>query len=265
MSATAERLTAAEIYERVEENATDELQRSSAALAFSGLSAGIAMGLTPLGVAVGLSVLGLGSWGRFVATMLYPIGFIAVIVGRAQLFTENTLYPVVVAIDRRNLRTVAALARLWSIVFVTNVVGAVVFSVLAVKGGGLDPTIVTHLVTLGRDATHHSWSHVFVSGIFGGWLVALVAWLVSASQRTIGQVVIIWMLTFLLGIAHFAHCIASSGEILASVLNGTSRPSAYVAWLAAATLGNIVGGVVIVSLLNYGQVRHDGRDEDDDD
>jgi formate/nitrite transporter FocA (FNT family) len=260
MAATADRLTAAEIYERVESNADDELVRSSSALAFSGLGAGIAMGLTGLGVASGLAILGEGQWARFVSSMLYPVGFIAVIVGRAQLFTENTLYPVVVAVDRRDRRTFVGMTRLWTIVFATNIVGAFVFALLAVKAGGLDPKIVDHLVKLGRDAGDHSWSHVFVSGIFGGWLVALVAWLVSAAQRTIGQIVIIWMLTFMLGVAHFSHCIASSGEILSSVLNGTTRPGAYFAWLAAATLGNVVGGVFIVALLNYGQVRPDGPD-----
>jgi formate/nitrite transporter FocA (FNT family) len=260
VAATAERLTAAEIYERVEQNAEDELARSSTALAFSGLGAGIAMGLTGLGVASGLAVLGTGDWARFVASMLYPVGFIAVIVGRSQLFTENTLYPVVLVLERRSRRMLRELTRLWTIVFVTNVVGALIFALLAVKAGGLEAKIVGHLVELGRQAGNHSFQHVFVSGVFGGWLVALVAWLVSASQRTIGQIVIIWMLTFLLGVGHFAHCIASSGEILASVLNGTTRPGAYLAWLAAATLGNIAGGILIVSLLNYGQVQPDGED-----
>jgi formate/nitrite transporter FocA (FNT family) len=258
MAVSADRLTAAEIYDRVSENAQEELARSSPALAFSGLGAGIAMGLTGLGVAAALAVLGGGSWPRFVSAMLYPIGFIAVIVGRAQLFTENTLYPVVLALDRRDRKTLGSTGRLWAIVFATNIVGALLFALLAIKGGGIDPKIIHHLVKLGREATHHTFAQVFVSGIFGGWLVALVAWLVTATQRTIGQIVVIWILTFTLGIAHFAHCIASSGEILSSVLNGTTRSGAYLAWLAAATLGNIVGGIVIVALLNYGQVRAEG-------
>jgi formate/nitrite transporter FocA (FNT family) len=74
-----------------------------------------------------------------------------------------------------------------AIVHVTNVVGTLVFALLAVKGGGLDSKIVDHLVGLGREAGDHSFAHVFVSGVSGGWLVALVARLVTASQRTIGQ------------------------------------------------------------------------------
>jgi formate-nitrite transporter family protein len=255
MAATGERLTAAEILEKVEQNADEELGRRSSALAVSGLGAGMVMGLTGLGVAAGLALLGTGPWERFAANTLYPIGFIAVIVGRSQLFTENTLYPVVLALDRRDRQTLFQVARLWAVVFIANVIGALVFAAIAVEGNGLEPAISAHLVTLGREAANHTFRVVFVSGIFGGWLVALVAWLVTAAQRTIGQVVLIWLLTFMLGIGHFAHCIASSGEILASVVNGTTRPGAYLAWLVAATLGNIVGGVVIVSLLNFGQVR----------
>ena len=77
MASTAERLTAAEILERVEQNADEELERRSSALAVSGLGAGMVMGLTGLGVASGLALLGTGPWERFAATMLYPIGFIA--------------------------------------------------------------------------------------------------------------------------------------------------------------------------------------------
>ncbi|HEY0388514.1 MAG TPA: formate/nitrite transporter family protein [Gaiellales bacterium] len=257
MAATAERLSAGEIYERVQSNAEEELGRSWPALAFSGLGAGLAMGFTALGVAAGLSILGEGRWQEFAATMLYPIGFIAVIVGRAQLFTENTLFPVVLTLQRGDRATLLDTARLWGVVFAANILGALVFAVLAISGGGLEQPIGDRMVTLGAGAVHHPFATVVVSGVFGGWLVALVAWLVTASHHTIGQVAIIWLLTFLLGLAHFAHCIASSDEALCAVVNGTIGVSAYGVWLAAATIGNIIGGVVIVAVLNYGQVRPD--------
>jgi formate/nitrite transporter FocA (FNT family) len=89
----------------------------------------------------------------------------------------------------------------------------------------------------------------------GGWLIALVAWVVTASHWTIGQVAMIWLLTFVLGIGRFAHCIVTSSEILSAVLYGLVPAMGYIRWLVPATLGNIVGGVVMVSLLNYGQVK----------
>ena len=88
------------------------------------------------------------------------------------------------------------------------------------------------------------------------WLIALVAWTVTASHWTIGQMAIVYLLTFVVGIGHFAHCIAGSGEILSAVVAGTVPVADYLRWLAPATMGNICGGVLIVSLLNYGQVKN---------
>ncbi len=79
--------------------------------------------------------------------------------------------------------------------------------------------------------------------------------MVTASHWTIGQIAVIWLLAFVVGIGRFAHCIATSGEILAAVWAGALSLGQYFAWLAPATLGNIAGGVTIVSLLNYGQVK----------
>ena len=85
------RRSAHEILEQVIENGHEELNRSTHALAFSGIAGGMTMGLTGLSVAIAQSTLGPGQWQDFVAHLLYPLGFIAVIIGRAQLFTENTL------------------------------------------------------------------------------------------------------------------------------------------------------------------------------
>ncbi len=97
-------------------------------------------------------------------------------------------------------------------------------------------------------------AHLFWSGVIGGWLIALVAWMVTASHWTVGQLIVTYLLTYVVGLGHFAHCIATSGEILSAVVGGAIPPGAYFHWLLPATLGNIVGGVIIVSLLNYGQV-----------
>jgi formate-nitrite transporter family protein len=112
-------------------------------------------------------------------------------------------------------------------------------------------------VELGVTAVQGSFGHFFWSGVVGGWLIALVAWMVSASHWTIGQVVMIWLLTFVVGVGHFAHCVVTSCEILVSTLSGSASAGNYLNWLLAATLGNIVGGVGIVAVLNYGQVRQE--------
>jgi formate/nitrite transporter FocA (FNT family) len=247
------RLTAPEIFQGVLDNAREELRRSLRKLAFSGVAGGITMGLTSLGVSSLRALLGPGSWQEFVSYLMYPVGFIAVIIGRAQLFTENTLYPVILVVDERRhgIRTL----RLWAVVFASNVAGAFLFALLAARSSALGPDILSKLVRIGAEAASGTGSHFFWSGVIGGWLIALVAWTVTASHWTIGQLAIIYLLTFVVGAGHFAHCIAGSGEILTAVVAGAVSVSGYFHWLIAATLGNICGGVMIVSLLNYGQVR----------
>jgi formate/nitrite transporter FocA (FNT family) len=247
------RRTAREIFERVEDNAHDELRRSVHALAFSGLAGGLSMGLTGLGVAAALAALGATPGREFIAYLLYPVGFISVIIGRAQLFTENTLYPVALILSER--RHIVDTLRLWTVVFVCNVLGAIAFAALAIRTDALRADIHTNLIQLGTAAVQGSNSRIFWSGVIGGWLIALVAWLVTASHWTIGQVAVIWLLTFVVGVGHFSHCIASTGEIMSAVFGGSVPFSKFLLWLVLATAGNICGGVTIVTVLNFGQVK----------
>jgi formate/nitrite transporter FocA (FNT family) len=248
-----DRPTADEIYEQVSRNARHELDRAALGLFISGLAGGITMGLTALSTSIVIAQLGLSPVSRFVADLLYPIGFIAVILGRAQLFTENTLYPValMLAERRHGWRTL----RLWAIVLPSNVLGAFLFALLAVRTGALRPEFVTAMTRMGVEAAVVTTSHVFWSAVIGGWIIALVAWLVSGSHSITGSVMLIWLLTFVVGLGGFAHCIATSGEILAAILDHQLAVSRYFAWLVPATLGNICGGVLLVTLLEYGQVK----------
>jgi len=246
------RRTAHEILKGSAKNAREELARSTPALFISGLAGGMTIGLTGLGVAVAHTYLGFGGAREILANLLYPLGFVAVVIGRAQLFTENTLYPVVLVLDER--KHVLNTLRLWGTVFAANVLGAFGFAALAVLSGALRPEYVKSLASLGTISAQGNFGHLFWSGVIGGWLIALVAWMVTASQYTIGQIAVVYFLTYLVGLGHFAHCIASSAEILSAVLANTTSALSYFQWLAPATLGNIAGGVTIVSLLNYGQV-----------
>jgi formate/nitrite transporter FocA (FNT family) len=248
------RLTAAEILEGAVDNARDELRRSSQKLAFSGVAGGLTMGLTGLGVASMRALLGPRGSEQIAPYLLYPVGFVAVIIGRAQLFTENTLYPVLLVLDER--RHLMATLKLWGIVFASNVLGAFLFALLAGKTPALRPDILAELIRLGQETSTGSFGHFFWSGVIGGWIIALVAWTVTASHWTIGQLAMVYLLTFVVGIGHFAHCIAGSGEVLSAVVAGAVPVAGYLGWLAPATMGNICGGVLIVSLLNYGQVKN---------
>lgn len=246
--AETSRLSAAEIFDRVTTGAREELVRPLHNLGFSAVGAGLSMGLSVIGVAVLQHVSGShASW----TYLGYPLGFVAVIIGRMQLFTENTLFPVALVLAER--KGLIATARLWAVVLLGNLVGTAMFALLATKTPALHDYAPT-ISSLGHEAASKGFATVFWTAVVGGWIVALVAWLVTASTDTIGQVLLIIALTFFLGAGHFAHSIAGSGEVLAAVLNDGLPFDSALRWLAGAVLGNAVGGVVIVALLNYGQV-----------
>ena len=251
------RPSAQDIYEQVANNARQELGRSSVSLAISGFAGGIFMGLSAMGNAIAIALLtppgtAPTSTVQFVAKMFYPLGFIVVILGRSQLFTENTLYPVALVLAER--KHFWKTLRLWSVVLPFNVLGALAFASLATLTDALPPPAVQSLAQLGRDAAHHPMSTIFWSGMMGGWIIATVAWLVSGSHSITGSVMIIWMLSFVVGLGGFAHCIAASGEVFAAILTGHAPWSAFPAWFVPAVAGNICGGVGMVTLLEYGQV-----------
>lgn len=246
-----ERPTAEEIFQQVARNADAELKRTSLSLAISGVTGGMFMGLSALGVGIMLALMGDSPKSFILSRMFYPLGFIVVILGRSQLFTENTLYPVALVLAEK--RELLNTARLWSIVLPSNVLGAFVFASLISLTPALSPNIVHAIAQLGLSSVQMHPGTIFWSGVMGGWMIATAAWLVSGSHSISGSVMLIWVLTFIVGLGNFAHCIASSGEILTAVLTHQASAAAYGHWLLFAVLGNICGGVFMVTLLEYGQ------------
>ncbi len=245
------RPSAHEIYQQVAKNAREELRRSSTALAISGFTGGIFMGLSALGVGIAVARLGHSPSSFVVSRMFYPLGFIVVILGRSQLFTENTLYPVALVLTEP--RQIWNTLRLWATVLPSNMLGALTFAALAGLTQAMPADVVHAIAGLGIAAAQQPASTIFWSGVVAGWIIATAAWLVSGSHSITGSVMVIWALTFVVGLGNFAHCIATSGEILTAVLTHQLAWAAYPRWFGPAVSGNICGGVVMVTLLEYGQ------------
>jgi formate/nitrite transporter FocA (FNT family) len=259
-----ERPSAEEIYQQVASNARQELGRSTVSLVISGFAGGTFMGLSALGTAIALAMLtppGSTPSGtvEFLAKMFYPLGFIVVILGRSQLFTENTLYPVALVLSEK--KHFWNTMRLWAAVLPSNVLGAFAFACLVSLTHALKPEFVQSLAYLGVEAIHKTPATIFWSGVMGGWIIALAAWLVSGSHSITGSVMIIWMLTFVVGLGDFAHCIAASGEAFVAILTRQAAWNAYPGWFFPAVAGNICGGVGMVTILEYGQVVYGGDAE----
>jgi formate-nitrite transporter family protein len=247
---------ALDIYERICEDTEEELSRPQGSLFFSALFAGFTIGLSALAVALAtISLTPEVQSTAFIAALLYPIGYVAVIIGRSQFFTENTLYPVMLTM--RKSEFLGRTSRLWAIVFSMNIAGAFVFAMLAVLTGALDETVQSELVANGVKYTDGSFVDTFWSAVIVGFLLATVAWLVEGCDTVTGRVAVIWALTFFISLASLDHCVATTVTAFCSLLDGELALGDTLGWLAPTFLGNVLGGVVIVASINYGQVREE--------
>ena len=243
-------LTAGEILEETLQDGREELARDSAGLALSGLGAGLNVSFS----AVALGIVGALSGGvGLLAYAAYPIGFIFVMLSRQQLFTTNTVTPVVVVLDEDRSQLWNML-RMWGILFVTNVLGALVFAFAVTHTEILPASALNVLLEEAAHKMENGFLALLVKGVIGGWLVAFVVWLVASARDTMSQLLLIWAPVFLIPATGLVHCIAGSSELMISVFGGeTSWGEFLVGFLLPATLGNAIGGVILVTLLNYGQ------------
>lgn len=246
----ADSKTAGEILETVVEDGRKELDRASAGLAFSGFAAGLNISFGAVAMAiVGSMTGGIG----LAALLVYPIGFLIVVIGRAQLFTENTVTPVVVVLSNRS--RLLNMLRLWGVILVFNLLGAAAFAAVSYYAKILEPAAMSLIFEEVSKKLDYSFSTIAIKGIFGGWIVALIAWMVAASRDTISQVFFIYGLAFLIPAAGLPHCVAGSSEVLLGVFAGEfSWGDFFAGFLFPTTIGNILGGIFLVTLLNYGQV-----------
>ncbi|MFQ3275290.1 MAG: formate/nitrite transporter FocA (FNT family) [Candidatus Nanohaloarchaea archaeon] len=248
---------AREVLQSMIDKGSHEINRQTSGLLLSSFSAGLDIGFGPLLMGVILT-LSAGSYGDLTTELLlasaYSVGFIFVILGRSELFTEHTTLAVMPVIDGE--ATVKNLARLWGVVYAGNIVGGVVFTALAVLlMPGLGVIEAAAFETIANKLVSHQLHWLFIAGIFAGWLMGLLAWLVSAAQETLSRVFVIWMVTATIGMLHLPHSIAGNVEVLFGLFTSSSITIMdYLAFLSLSTLGNAFGGAIFVGLMKYGHV-----------
>ncbi|HEX4809224.1 MAG TPA: formate/nitrite transporter family protein [Bryobacteraceae bacterium] len=246
-------ISAIVVHEAIRKDGDEELQRPISALAWSGLAAGLSMGFSFVAEGLIQTYLPNARWRPLLTNLGYPFGFLIVIIGRQQLFTENTLTAIIPLLARRNVVTLVAVLRLWAVVLAANLVGAHIFAWVVGNTPMFSPEIQESLRQIAVKAADVSFGAAILRGIFAGWLIAMVVWMLAASSH--GKLGIIVVLTYLVGLAGLTHVIVGSVEVLFLVMIGAKSWLAYLAGYMVPTLiGNIVGGVALVSAVNHAQV-----------
>lgn len=241
------------VYEAVRLEGEDELGRPAMALAWSGFAAGLSMGFSLLAQAALLSHLPGAAWRPLLAGTGYCVGFLIVILGRQQLFTENTLTVILPLLVHQDAATLVKVLRLWSVVLSANVLGTFLFALAIARLHFLDPALQTSMLTISEAHVGPPFWIVLLRAIFAGWLIALMVWMLPDANTS--RVAIILIITFLVGICGLNHIIAGSTSVFFLVAAGKLSLGRYfTAFFFPTLLGNIIGGVSLVAALAHGQV-----------
>lgn len=252
------------ILKHTEEAALTELKRSSLGLMLSGLSGGLDIGFSVLMMTVVLTLFkGVfpGAVVQFLVANMYPLGFMFVILGRSELFTEHTTLAILPVLQ--GLAPIRKLLRVWGIIYFSNIAGGLIFAlILTYFASSLHFLQSWALAEISTNLISHSWLTLFLSAALAGWLMGLLAWLVAAARETVSQILIIWIITTCIGLAGLAHSIVGNIEAAVGLFNGNVSFVQYINFLVPVTLGNIVGGVFFVGVLKFSHTTLSGKEEE---
>ncbi|MDR5817805.1 formate/nitrite transporter family protein [Caballeronia sp. LZ033] len=241
------------IHEIVREEGEVAMERTFVALMFSALAAGLSMGFSFLVQGVLDSALPKRPWSDLISSFGYTIGFVFVILGRQQLFTESTLTAVLPVLTRRDFATLFKTLRLWAIVLFFNLVGTSLFAAILQIRGVFAPDVTEALAELAMTPLSAEFGVTVVRGVFSGWLIALMVWLLPSARSA--RLLTILLVTYTVAVSKLTHVIAGSVEAAYAVMSGAAGIADYVFVFFVPTLiGNIIGGVSMVAIVNHAAI-----------
>ena len=190
---------------------------------------------------------------HLIMSIAYPIGFVFVIIGRSELFTEHTTLAILPVLNKNT--SLKSLFVLWAIILTGNLIGGYMFSGILTYFTPEFGTITNEaFVHLAHKVIDFPLKLIFVSAVLAGWLMGLLSWLVASSQETISRLFMIILVTTTIGIGGLHHSIVGSIEVFTGLLiDPTITVMDYIAFEVTSVMGNAVGGVFFVGIIKYGQ------------
>ncbi|WP_201612444.1 formate/nitrite transporter family protein [Psychrobacter immobilis] len=233
-------------------DARETFERSLGSLFTSAFTAGLEIGISFFMILSAFALLSgvlPSHYAIVLASLLYPIGFIIVVIGQSLLFTEQTSLLSLPVLNK--IEPLHKLLRLWGIVIAGNVVGGCLFAALMI-GLGLNMQLfsVSDIDAYAEHVLGFRWWVIFGSAILAGWMMGVTAWLVTSARDTLSRIVLVTLITGSIGFLGLHHSIVGNIEIFSALIYGnTVSLGRYLLFLTVILLGNTVGGVVFVAVL----------------
>jgi formate/nitrite transporter FocA (FNT family) len=244
-----DRFTTEDVFERIIQVADEEVSSKTSELFFSALAAGFAITLTFFLYA---SMYGATNGHPILKGLLYPLGFVYIVLGGYQLFTENTLPPVALVLER--MTTIPSVARVWGLVLLGNLVGGALGAMALAYTGVFTPEAAQAALTMGNSILTLAFGDLFWKGVFAGFIVAGVVWLDYSARDTITRFFMVYFAFLAIPLTGLKHVVITATHMIYMWLtHGVSVLSTMTYVVLPVLLGNILGGVLLVTAVNYFQ------------
>lgn len=191
------------------------------------------------------------------AAVVFPIGFLLVILGRSELFTENFLIPVVAVVNREG--RALDLLRTWAASWVGNMGGCAAMAALLSVPEAIGAPIISGYAAYTDYKLSLPALAIFVSAILAGLIMTVLTWLMLAVRNVVGKILVIWAIGYLIFAANVSHTVVGAALVFIGYSH-TAHPWVDAAgWIALSTAGNLVGGVGGVTIFRLAQTREKQR------
>ena len=241
------------IYEIVRKRGDEEMERPAVSLWWSGVAAGLSISFSLLAQSILELHLPDAPWRTLVSSLGYAVGFLMVVLGRQQLFTETTItavLPVMAAFKTTNL---VRMGRMWAIVWIANTAGTLFAALFCSFTPVITPELRDAMLEVSGQLMRNGWLDMFFKAVSAGFLIAAMVWLIPSAESA--QFWVITLMTYLIAAGGFAHIVAGSVEAFLLLANGQlGFGSMVLHFTVPVLLGNIVGGTALFALLSYAQV-----------
>ena len=247
------------IYEATREEGRRRLSRPVYELAATALVGGFDVAFGVAAYALTAAAIG-GDRGRVAGAIAFGIGFVFIVVGKSELFTENFLIPIV-GLNARDRGAWLKLAELWTVALLLNILGGLLIAVVITSHGVLRAGTDRPLVDLARHVAHYGTATAFLSAIIAGALMTLMTWFVEGAAESMGvRIVMSWIVGAVIVLGAFNHAIVSTIELIYGMRYGGGVTYGQLFTnLGLSVAGNMVGGLLLVTFVRTVQAAEVGR------
>ncbi|HXD45132.1 MAG TPA: formate/nitrite transporter family protein [Pseudolabrys sp.] len=241
------------IYEVVRRLGDEEMERPLVSLWWSGLAAGLSISFSLLAQAILREHLPDAPWRDLIAGFGYSLGFLIVVLGRQQLFTESTITAVLPVLKDFSAGNAWRMARLWAIVLAANLAGTLFAAVFCTYFPVIPDALTEAMLAISREMAKLTWWEMCFRGVSSGFIIAAMVWMLPAAESA--KVPVITLMTWLISVGGFTHVIAGSMEAYLLVFAGDWEWWRFVtSFFVPVLIGNMVGGTALFALISYAQV-----------